>query len=551
MLYYISYGCNILNSTQRRATMDNFYSKKYDLDNYSSGSGRTYSSMRTARIELDKSRIKKRPKKARSPKREKKIIYKAPKPPKKKASVAKKIITVVVTLLIVSALTFAACIVGYNIIRENKKQQPFKFSEGVKISGINISGLSMKEAKAKLEKNRLKAVDEIKLTVKANDLEKTYTKSDFSYTFDYKTPLEEAKIYSLKEQDIYDPPKGEKQTEDNGELKMPKLKLTYTFNKESATALSKKVAKKVDRSPKNAKVSAFHPFSENRFEYKAGSYGYKLDKSDLASKITKFMLSGKKKTTVTADVEEIIPTITMSDLQEKIVGLSTATSTSYNTKNGNINMATAMKACNGSIIEPGATWSFNACTGDSNDPANGYKKATVITDHKLEEGYGGGICQASTTIFQAAAFANMDITERYNHYWASAYASAGEDATIGYPDIDLKLTNPTDYQMFIECTMEGAELRCNIYGVQEDYYDNVKLYSKNYDIVKKKSFSTHTYRVLYLNGSIVSEEPICESFYSLTDNHIVQTEDKGTFRTMTDGTTQTETEPSKKKKATQ
>ncbi len=534
--------------------MDNFYSDKYNLDNYKKTSvnrERPRSEIRAARkarVESEKPKKIKRSKTVYSPPRHtEKIIYKAPKPPKKKPSKAKKLVTVLVVLLIVGALTAAACVVGYNIYRENKKKQPFKFSEGVKISGINIGKLSMEQAKAKLEKNRLKAVDEVKLTIKANDTSKTYSKADFNYIFDYDTPLQEAKIYSLKEQDIYDPPKGEKQ-EDSGELKLPKLKLTYVYDKKSSAALAKKVAKKIDCKPVNAKVSKFHPFSDNRFEYKAGSYGYDLDEADLASKITKFMTSGKRKNTITASVEELIPEITTADLQKNIIGLSTATSTSYNTQNGNINMATALKACNGSIIEPGATWSFNKCTGDSNDPANGYKKATVITDRKLSEGYGGGICQASTTIFKAAALANMTITERYNHYWASGYAFAGEDATIGYPDIDLKLTNPTSYQMFIECQMNGTELLCNIYGVQDEYYDNVKIYSKNYDIVKKKSFSTHLYRVLYLNGEKISEETICDSFYSLTDKHVVQTEDKGTFRTMVDGTTKVEVEPKKKKK---
>ena len=402
------------------------------------------------------------------------------------------------------------CVLGYNIIRENKKNQPFRFSEGVKISGINIGGLSMDEAKAKLEKNCLRAVDDIKLTVVADDKESTYSKSDFTYTFNYDTPLREAKIYSLKEQGIYDPPKGTTEPSDEGELKMPKLTLEYTFNKKSAIKLSKKLAKKVDREPKDAKVSKFHPFSDERFEYKDGEYGYDLDEADLTSKITEFMRSGKKKKTIEAHVEQLSPSVTTADLQEKIIGLATATSTSFNTENGNTNMSVALKACNGSIVEPGETWSFNDCTGDSNDPKNGYKKATVITDRKLEEGYGGGICQASTTIFQAGVFANMGVYERHNHYWASGYACSGEDATIDYPNLDVKLTNPTQYQMFIECRMDGSVLVCNIYGVQEDYYDNIKVYTKNYDIVKKKGYSTHTYRVLYLDGKIVREDIICD-----------------------------------------
>ncbi|MBR1731752.1 MAG: VanW family protein [Ruminococcus sp.] len=537
--------------------MDNYYSEKYNLDSFSDNTPRerrTSLSDRSARPQrAERTQRHARPRRdtraksterapqpPRKPQRAKKNVYRAP---KKKKSPAKRAVTAIAAVLIVGAIAATVCVVGYNIIRENKKKAPFKFSENVKISGINIGGLSMDEAKEKLEKNKLKAVEDISLKVTIKDKEKSYKKTDFTYTFDYDTPLREAKIYSLKEQGIYDPPKGSTEPQDEGELKMPKLSIGYKFNRSSAVKLAKKLGKEFDSDPVNAKVSKFHPFSDTRFEYKDGENGYDLDEADLTSKITKFMRSGKTSGKVEATGEELTPSITVEDLQEKIVGLSNATSTSYNTENGNTNMAVALKACNGSVIEPGATWSFNECTGDSNDPKNGYKKATVITDRKLEEGYGGGICQASTTIFQAGALANMGIAERHNHYWASGYAFSGEDATIDYPNLDIKLTNPTEYQMFIECKMDGNVLLCNIYGVQEDYYDNVKLYTKNYDIKKKKSFSTHTYRVLYLDGKIVSEEIICESDYSLTDKHTVQDEDKGTYRTMVDGTYHEETDP--------
>lgn len=550
--------------------MDNYYSEKYSLDDYSKRNPRerkTGSSdrpPRPLRSELPRSKPRPKrekrsekptlPKKVSTPKKPKPAKARAPKKPKpvkktmyraprKKKTTGQRVVTAIVTVLIVGLIAAGACVLGYNIIRENKKKQPFKFSENVKISGINIGGLSMDGAKKKLEKNKLRAVDDIKLTIIAKDKKKTYSKSDFTYTFDYDTPLQEAKIYSLKEQGIYDPPKGSTEPQDSGELKMPKLKLEYKFDETSAEKLSKKIAKEVDSKPVNAKVSKFHPFSDDRFEYKEGVYGYDLDEENLEAQIIRFMTSKKSKGTIDAAGEQISPDITVDDLQGKIIGLATASTVSYNTENGNTNMAIALKACNGSVIEPGDTWSFNGCTGDSNDPANGYKKATVITDRKLEEGYGGGICQASTTIYQAAMFANMDIVERHNHYWASGYADSGEDATIDYDNLDLKLTNTTEYQMFMECRMDGTTLICNIYGVQEDYYDNVKIYTKNRDVVKKKSYSTDTYRVLYLDGKIVSEDIICQSDYSLSDNHVVQDADKGTFRTMVDGTVQEETDP--------
>ena len=579
MLYYIL--CSV--KKEGGIELENYYNDKYNLDVYSSGKTETERKTRSAsrsrprsaaprsasptrtrrERSVSASRSPRPPKvqptkatKSEKPAKQAKTAKQTSQAPKKQKNVYKaqrvksksrRAMVIASSVVVAAVIATAACIIGYNIYRENKKNAPFKFSEGVKISGIDISNLSMEEAEKKLTKNAIKAVPDFTLDVTANETSKTYKKTDFTYTYSFKSQLEEAKLYSLKEQGIYDPPKGETQPASTGELTLPKLEIGYKLNAESVKDVVSALAKEVDKTPKDAKVKKFNPFSNNRFEYKEGTDGYHLYQSELRHSMAKFIKSGESSGKIDAEVETLTPDITVSDLQEKIIGLSTVTSYSNNTEDGNTNMRVALKACNGSVIEPGAIWSFNDCTGDSNDPANGYKKATVINDRKLEEGYGGGICQASTTIFQAAAFANMGIIERHNHYWASGYAFAGEDATIDYPNLDLQLRNNTDYQMFIESKMDGSTLTVNIYGVQEDYYDNVKLYTKNTDIVKGKSFDTSTYRVLYLDGKIVSEDEICHSEYSLTDKHVVRDEDEGSFRTMVDGTIKYETATSEPK----
>ena len=469
-------------------------------------------------------------------------VYRAQKPPMKRG---KKIAITFIVFIIVGAILTGAGIVGFNMYMDYKKNQPFRFSNGVKVSGIDIGRLSVDDAKKKLKKESMSIVRKFNLKVAAHDVNKTYTQKDFEYNFDYTSALKKAKVYSMKEQGIYES-KSSKATESETEfttMENPDFKLRYSVDDESIEDQVRKLALNVNRDPENAKVSEFHPFSSERFTYKRGKLGYTLDQNGLVSKINKFFKSGKKKASIQAEVETVEPAIAVADIQNNIVGLSTATSTSNNTAAGTHNMAVALKACNGSIIEPGALWSFNDCTGDSNDKKNGYKKATVISEKKLDQGIGGGICQASTTIFQAGAMANMDIVERHNHYWASGYAFAGEDATIDYPNLDLKMRNITDYQMFIECAVDGNTLVVNIYGYQDPSYDNVRLRSENYDITKGQFFRTRTYRTLYKNHEIVQDDVICTSYYSLTDNHTVRTVDEGTFRTSVGGYIAYETEP--------
>lgn len=505
--------------------MDSFYTSKHDLDNFNSA------------------KMKKRNRKTNKNTKSKTLQNKArskkssQKPAKEKGGIK----AFVICLIIFSVIAIGA-VAGF-VIWENRDVE-FTFSENVSVSGINISELTYEQAKFKVEKKKDTVIDEFTINITAKEFSKKLTRKDFTYKFYVKEALKEAKVYSLKEQGRYE---GEDDTE-FVKLENPDFELRYKVEESSVSAIVKDFAHVVNREFTNARVKEFVPFAEKRFIYQDAVEGYQLVEDDLIAKIDDFFASGASEADIVASVNVYEPERTVEDLRKNIVGLSKATSVSYNTPNGNTNMRVALAACNGSVIEPGEVWSFNECTGDSNLESNGYKKATVISQQQLTDGVGGGICQASTTIFRAAAFANMTIYERYNHFWASSYAFPGEDATIDYPNLDLRLFNPTDYQMFIECKMEDTTLIVNIYGYQEPYYDNVKLYSVNHDKVKQQSYKTTTYRVLYLDGKVVKEEVLCNSTYSLKDGVKVKAADKGTYRTMVDGTVKYEEEPEKKKK---
>ena len=158
-------------------------------------------------------------------------------------------------------------------------------------------------------------------------------------------------------------------------------------------------------------------------------------------------------------------------------------------------MRVALAACNGSIIDPEEIWSFNDCTGDSNLESNGYKEAGVIVDGKSGTGIGGGICQSSTTIYNAAILCGMDIEERYCHYFKSTYIDAGRDATIDYGNLDLKLSNPFSYQLFMKCWMSGTKLTCEIYGLPNSEFDQIKVTTSD-PTTKGNSYTVKAWRTL-------------------------------------------------------
>lgn len=409
----------------------------------------------------------------------------------------------------------------------------FTFLPGVQISGVDISGKTYDEAKKLLEDNKSKFIKDFNITIEANEKSYEFTPEEFTYTYNIEEVLNQAKKYCEDahegEIDVTEP------TTDKQGHYNDMYTITATVVDDSIEAVAIKIADETDIDAKNARVSKFTPFAKDKFEYEDGAIGYKTDKKDLSAAIKTFITSGKETGVISAKVDVIEPKITKEMVKKNIVPLSCFRTTSVNSENGTSNMGKALEACNGSVIEPGETWSFNGCTGDSNLESNGYLPAGVILDGSMGEGIGGGICQASTTIYNAALFANMEVVERSMHYWASTYVPAGFDATIDYPAIDLKLKNTTDYQMFMECTLNGRELYCAIYGYQDPSYDDIATYSENYNIISGESYDTVSYRIFYKDGKEVSREELPSSHYSLTEGHYVQYSDDGTHRQKPEG----------------
>lgn len=104
------------------------------------------------------------------------------------------------------------------------------------------------------------------------------------------------------------------------------------------------------------------------------------------------------------------------------------------------NAKLALTRINGTVIQPGATFSFLKTVGPWTADM-GYEKAPVSYDGELVESWGGGVCQTSTTLYNAALLAGLEIVERHRHHWPARYAPVGRDAAVAYDDIDLKFRN--------------------------------------------------------------------------------------------------------------
>jgi vancomycin resistance protein YoaR len=115
------------------------------------------------------------------------------------------------------------------------------------------------------------------------------------------------------------------------------------------------------------------------------------------------------------------------------------------------------------LIAPGETFSFNKTTGERN-AAKGFLEAPVIVNGEVTTGLGGGVCQVSTTVFNTAFEAGLQITDRTNHALYISHYPQGRDATVDYPDVDLKFVNDTEHWLLLRTFVGSSSLTVSLYG---------------------------------------------------------------------------------------
>lgn len=175
---------------------------------------------------------------------------------------------------------------------------------------------------------------------------------------------------------------------------------------------------------------------------------------------------------------------------------------------------------------------------------NGYRNAAVIVNGKLEDGLAGGVCQITTTLYNAVIFAELEVVERRNHSLAVGYVPLGRDAAIAGDYTDFKFRNDTDYPVYVEAYLDGGKLVCNVYGHEvhdagrEVEFEKVfvatvpkppEKVTKDPELPEgtrevtytgKTGSKVSTYKKVYQNGELISREWFSDSNYRATADEV-------------------------------
>lgn len=180
-------------------------------------------------------------------------------------------------------------------------------------------------------------------------------------------------------------------------------------------------------------------------------------------------------------------------------------------KNRTTNLILAAKKINGTVLMPGETFSYNKVVGARTIQA-GYKEAPIYVSGRVEDGIGGGICQITTTLYNAVVYANLDIVERSNHQFVPSYAGPSRDATVVYGAIDFKFKNNRDYPIKIACSVSGGIANFKIWGLKSDNDYEVQISSRTTGKTSTAIYS-EAYKILKRNGNVVSTTLLSKDTY--------------------------------------
>lgn len=232
------------------------------------------------------------------------------------------------------------------------------------------------------------------------------------------------------------------------------------------------------------------------------------------------------------------PKKTVKDIgTEAFPDLLATFSTNYQASNVSrtTNLKLASNKINGTVILPNEEFSYNKVVGERTISA-GYKMAATYSNGQVVDGLGGGICQISSTLYDAVVMANLNVTTRRNHQFVTSYVPAGKDATVVWGAQDFKFVNSRKYPVRIVATVEGGVATVQIWGIKEEVEYNISIETKKVATIEyttqyvqdaslpvgqqkviqagNNGRKVEAYKVTKLNGQVVSTTLLSRDTYN-------------------------------------
>jgi len=431
------------------------------------------------------------------------------------------------------ALTFTLLIILIGVILyfyiDNKLNSAY-FYEGIFVDGIELSDYSREEAVELLEGKKQKEIESKKMTIlseRNKEFEYILPLKDLGYDFNYEKAIDEAHSTG-REGSFVERLKFIK----NLKKDPVNIELMYYYDPNLIDKHIDEISKTLYEEPKDATLK----FDRTKFHVTDEVIGYEVNKALLKSMIESNI---DQLNDIYVPYDEIEPKTT-AKLYNKVNGLLAHFSTSFKSSaSGRINnIILSANSFKGKIVLPGEVVSYNKTTGPRNSK-NGYEDAPVIVNGELTPGIGGGVCQTSTTLYNALLLADLEILERHPHSIPPAYVPKGTDAAVAGTYYDLVFKNNFDFPIYIDTKIINKTVHFYIYGDAANRDYKIKIGTKLLETIPYKTveklntdlepgtrnlvqegrngYKVATYKYKIVNGNVIETIKISSDYYKEKD----------------------------------
>jgi len=423
----------------------------------------------------------------------------------------------------VGLLLIALVLAGTSLLYYTRDQHTI--TEGVTISGINVGNLTQDEAKTIIDKEVDRLLSQtVKMNAGQQSPEVKLADLGLSVTAD----LALQKAYDISRKgSIYN-----KIVTKMAAAKGTNFELSQNWDDQKLKDTLNRTLVGLGRPATDA---SFEITSQNTMNIHGEHVGSTYDAEGLISQI-KGITIYKPVTEIKVVFTEQLPNLTAAQLEsQKITGLLASYTTRFDPSQTarTENVRIAAKAMDRTVVKPGDTLSFNQIVGERT-VEGGYKDAYIIVNGEFVPGLAGGICQVSSTLYNTGLLANLAVTQRSNHDLAISYVPLGQDATVAYPNLDLKFNNNTGGYLLVRTRTSSNTITIDLYGKvkpgQEVIIANTtestippeekhlvdETLAHGVSILKQQGQPgsiVRSVRTVKMNGKIVSTEPLNKSVY--------------------------------------
>ena len=438
-----------------------------------------------------------------------------------------------IAILVALGVRQQAAYAEFKRMREVVDQQTFY--EGTTIEGVDVSNMTLSVA-TEYWRDRVEARNEGR-TVTFDD-GTSVTAKELGYASDYESVLSAAwsagRSGSLEERyrlaaHRVDNPVAYRITRRD-------------YSQKALDAYVQGLAEQIDRPATEATIASFDT-QTYEFQFNPSKPGAALDQDALKASIVEAIKGGGG--SVALPVAVIQPEATTQDVASQYGLIDYAITNASSSSRSRINnIVTAMSYINGTRVAPGETFSFNQTVGERTRD-RGFKMAPAYSSGEVTEQIGGGICQVSTTLFNAAVKADMEIVERHNHSLTVHYVDKGKDATVDWGNQDFRFKNTSSDDIYICCYLtDDKRVRFGIFGKLLPNGEKITLEANTTEVVKaeteyqksvflgpgqtyvlqegRNGYKAEAWKVRWdAAGNEISRELLCKSVYRVK-NEIIQ-----------------------------